>query len=94
MNNNRNSIFSQTLDRVVYTTYFLGAIVPLIALAVLANVFVLPVVTDRFAWLGLVGLVFSTASLSLGSFLALRRTTHHTLDRMSADNRRLNARFP
>jgi putative nucleotidyltransferase with HDIG domain len=91
MGKNRNSIFSQKLDRIVYTTYFLGAIVPLVALAVLTNGFVLPVVTDRLAWLGLVALVFSIASLSLGSFLALRRTTHQTLDRMSSDNRRLNA---
>jgi hypothetical protein len=87
---NPNSIFSQKLDRIVYTTYFLGAIVPLVALAVLTNSFVLPSITDRLAWIGLVALVFSIGSLSLGSFLALRRTMHRTLDRMDADNRRLN----
>ncbi len=89
MSKNRNSIFSQKLDRIVYTTYFLGAIVPLIALAVLANEFVLPELTDRLAWLGLVALVFSVGSLSLACFLALRRTVHRTLDRMNSDNRRL-----
>jgi putative nucleotidyltransferase with HDIG domain len=86
---NHNSIFSQKLDRVVYTAYFLGAIVPLVALAVLTNQFVLPTLSDRLAWLGLVALVFSIGSLSLGSFLALRRTTHRTLDQMDSDNRRL-----
>jgi len=91
MSRNRNSIFSQKLDRIVYTTYFLGAIVPLIALAVLTNTFVLPSLTDRLAWSGLVALVFSVGSLSLASFLALRRTMHRTLDRMNSDNRRLTA---
>jgi hypothetical protein len=91
MSKNRSSIFSQKLDRIVYTTYFLGAIVPLVALALLTNEFVLPAVTDRLAWFGLVALVFSIGSLSLGSFLALRRTTHHTIDRMDSDNRRLTA---
>ena len=85
------SIFSQKLDRIVYTAYFLGAVVPLVALAFVAEHFVLPSLTDRLAWVGLVGLVFSIGSLSLGSFFVLRRTTHQTLDRMNRDNRRLGS---
>jgi HD-GYP domain-containing protein (c-di-GMP phosphodiesterase class II) len=88
---NPKSIFSQKLDRVVYIAYFLGAIVPLTALAVLTNEFVMPLLEDRLASMGLVALVFSIGSLSLGSFLALRRTTHRTLDQMNADNRRLGS---
>jgi hypothetical protein len=85
------SIFSQKLDRIVYTAYFLGAVVPLLALAFVAEHFVLPSLTDRLAWVGLVALVLSIGSLSLGSFFALRRTTHQTLDRMDRDNRRLGS---
>ena len=85
------SIFSQKLDRIVYTAYFLGAVVPLVALAFVAEHFVLPSLTDRLAWVGLVGLVLSIGSLSLGSFFALRRTTHQTLDQMDRDNRRLGS---
>jgi hypothetical protein len=91
MSKNQNSIFSQKLDRIVYTTYFLGAIAPLVALAVVTNEFVLPAAADRLAWLGQVALVFSIGSLSLGSFLVLRSTMHRTLDRMNSDNRRLTA---
>ena len=91
MSRNRNSIFSQKLDRIVYTTYLLGAVVPLVALAVLTDEFVLPAIADRLAWFGLVALVFPIGSLSLGSFLVLRRTMHRTIDRMNADNRRLTA---
>jgi hypothetical protein len=85
------SIFSQKLDRIVYTAYFLGAVVPLVALAFVAEHFVLPSLSDRLAWVGLVGLVLSIGALSLGSFFALRRTTHQTLDRMDRDNRRLGS---
>ena len=85
------SIFSQKLDRIVYTAYFLGAVVPLIALAFVAQYFVLPSLTDRFAWAGLIGLVLSIAALSLSAFFALRRTTRQTLERMNRDNRRLES---
>lgn len=83
------SIFSQKLDRVVFTSFFLGAVVPLLALAFVVQNVVLPTVSDRVVWMGLVGLVLSIASLSLGSFLAIRRTTHTTLDQIERDNRRL-----
>ena len=85
------SIFSQKLDRIVYTAYFLGAVVPLVALAFIVQHFVLPSVSDRLAWAGLIGLVLSIASLSLGSFFALRRTIRQTLEQMDRDNRRLES---
>jgi len=85
------SIFSQKLDRIVYTAYFLGAVVPLIALAFVVQHFVLPSLSDRLAWAGLIGLVLSIGSLSLGSFLALRRTIRRTLEQMGRDNRRLES---
>jgi len=85
------SIFSQKLDRIVYTAYFLGAVVPLVALAFVAQHFVLPSLTDRLVSVGLIALVLSIGSLSLGSFFVLRRTTHRTLDQMDRDNRRLES---
>jgi hypothetical protein len=93
MNNAKESasIFSQKLDRIVFTAYFLGAVVPLIALAFVAEHFVLPSVSDRLASIGLIALVLSIAALSLGSFLILRHTTHKTLEKMDRDNRRLES---
>jgi putative nucleotidyltransferase with HDIG domain len=85
------SIFSQKLDRVAFTAYFLGAVVPLVALGFVIEQFVFPVVSDRYVSLGLIGLLTSIAVLSLGSFLALRRTTRHSIDRIDGDNRRLSA---
>lgn len=85
------SIFSQKLDRVAFTAYFLGAVVPLVALYVVLDRFVLPVLSDRYATLGLIGLLTSLSVLSLGSFLALRRTTRRSLDQIDRDNRRLSA---
>jgi putative nucleotidyltransferase with HDIG domain len=84
-----SSIFSQTLDRVVFTAYLLGAVVPLVALAVVVERFVMPTISDRNATLGLIGALVSIAVLSLASFLTLRRTTRRSLDQMDGDNRRL-----
>lgn len=85
------SIFSQKLDRIVYTVYLLGAVVPLVALAFVAQHFVLPSLSDRFASGGLIGLVLSIASLSMGSFFALRRTIRDALQQMDRDNLRLES---
>jgi len=87
----RASIFSHELDRVAFTAYFLGAIVPLIALGVVVDRFVLPTVTDRLANIGLIGAVASIAVLSLASFLTLRRTTRQTLAMIDRENARLAA---
>ena len=87
----RASLFSQKLDRVAFTAYFLGAIVPLLALAVVVDRFVLPTVTDRLASLGLIGSVVSIAVLSLASFLTLRRTTGQSLAISDRENTRLAA---
>jgi putative nucleotidyltransferase with HDIG domain len=83
------SIFSHKLDRAAFTAYFLGAVAPLAALAVVVERFVLPALDDRLAIWGLVGAVASIAVLSLASFLTLRRTTSRSLATMDRDNRRL-----
>ena len=85
----RSSLFSQKLDRSAFAAYLLGAVVPLLALAVVVQRFVLPELRDRLAILGLVGSVASIAMLSLGSFLTLRATTRRSLAEMDSHNQRL-----
>lgn len=85
----RGSIFSQRFDRSVFIGYFLGAVVPLSALAVVVEGYVLPVVSDPLAVTGLIAMVCSIAILSLLSYLVLRRSTKHTLSRIDRDKRRL-----
>jgi len=86
----RRSIFSQNLDHVAFFAYLLGAVVPLIALGVVVDRFVLPDIEDRNATLGLIGALVSIAVLSFASFLTLRRTTRESLERIDRDNRRLS----
>jgi HD-GYP domain-containing protein (c-di-GMP phosphodiesterase class II) len=89
--NHRNSIFSQRLDRTTFTAYFLGAIVPLLALAFVVQRYVIPASPAKNQVLAMIALVGSIAVLSLLSFLVLRKTTHSTLERIDRDNRRLSA---
>ncbi len=84
-----SSIFSHKLDRAAFIAYFLGAVVPLVALVVVVERFVLPALGDRLALLGLIGAVTSIAVLSFASFLTLRKTTSRALTTMERDNRRL-----
>jgi len=86
-----DSIFSQKLDRVAFSAYLLGAIVPLAALAWVVESFVMPEVSDRYLRFALIGAVASIAMLSLAAFLTLRRTTRSSLARMDQDNHRLQA---
>jgi putative nucleotidyltransferase with HDIG domain len=85
------SLFSQTIDRVAVTTYFLGAIVPLVALGVVVDRFALPLMTDRTEMYALIGAVASITVLSMSSFLVLRHVTRRTLRNIDGDNRRLAA---
>ncbi len=87
----RNSIFSQRLDSTTFTAYFLGAVVPLLALGFIVERYVMPTISDKGQVLGMIALVGSIAVLSLLSFLVLRKTTHSTLERIDRDNRRLSA---
>lgn len=83
----RFSLFSQPLDRAVYLAYFLGAVVPLMALAWVGQRFVSP--DDVDARLAPLAAFVGLGILSLASFLALRRTTNQALARLDRDNRRL-----
>lgn len=83
----RYSLFSQPLDRAVYLAYFLGAVVPFMALAWVGQHFVSPDDVDGRAVP--IAIFVGLGVLSLASFLALRRTTHQALERLDRDNRRL-----
>jgi hypothetical protein len=84
------SLFSQRLDRALFATYFLGAIVPLLAAAYLVHRFALPTVEDdSFATMILLGSAVGISLLSLAAFFALRRLSISAVLRMDADNDRL-----
>lgn len=83
------SIFAHSLDRAALVAYFLGAVVPLTALAHLIYSTLLPEMRDSLARTGLVALLFSLAVLSAGAFLLLRRVTLRTVQQMDADKERL-----
>jgi K+-sensing histidine kinase KdpD len=84
-------LFSDKLDRLTFSAYFLGAVVPLIALAIVVERFVLPAVSERNEALGLIVLVTSVAVLTLGSFAVLRSATRRSIARMDRDNHRLTS---
>jgi putative nucleotidyltransferase with HDIG domain len=87
----RPARLSEGLDRLAYSTFFLGAVVPLCALAVTLHRFVIPALDDRgdvAAWI-LAGA--SIAVLSLGSFFALRRLTRRIVAHMDRDNHQLSS---
>jgi HD-GYP domain-containing protein (c-di-GMP phosphodiesterase class II) len=83
-------MFSGEIDRAVFIAYFLGAIVPLIGLGVVVDRYVLPTLTHRNAEIALIAAVISTAALTFGSFLALRKMMRATVTRMNRDNERLS----
>jgi putative nucleotidyltransferase with HDIG domain len=80
---------SDRLDRVAYGAFFLGAVVPLLALTVTLERFVLPGLDDRMAEIAWMLAGVSIGVLSLGSFFTLRHLTRNVLAHMSRDNQRL-----
>jgi putative nucleotidyltransferase with HDIG domain len=90
-NSSRRSIFSQKLDRAALTAYFLGAVVPLVALGFVTERFVFPDLSDSSAAVGLIALVASISVLSFASFMILRRTTSNALAAMDRNNGRLTS---
>ena len=86
------SLFSQNLDRSLFAIYFLGAIVPMLALGYLVQHFALPTVQgDSYATSLILGLASGISFLSLAAFFALRRLSLSAVARMDADNDRLAA---
>ncbi len=87
---NSRSIFSQKLDRAIFVTYFLGAIVPLMALGVASHTYVFPVLrSDPSMTIAMLVAMSSVSLISLGAFFALRRLANGAVVRMNQDNARL-----
>ncbi|MDH3404347.1 MAG: HD domain-containing protein [Acidobacteriota bacterium] len=82
----RFSLLSQPLDRAALLAYFLGGIVPLVALVLFARRYASPALME----LRLGGVILGLALLSLGSFLLLQRATRAALGRAARDNERLS----
>jgi HD-GYP domain-containing protein (c-di-GMP phosphodiesterase class II) len=86
------SLFSQKLDRALFATYFLGAVVPLLAFGYGVQRFALPAVQgDELATNLVLGSAVGIAMLSLAAFFAMRRLSLGAVRRMAADNERLAA---
>ncbi|UCE86697.1 MAG: EAL domain-containing protein [Deltaproteobacteria bacterium] len=92
----RISIFSQKLDRAAFVVYFLGGVVPLVALGVVVDRYALaPFAPERNAYssAALIGVMVSTCALSLTCFFALRRMTRRSLQQIDRDSRQLASLF-
>jgi GAF domain-containing protein len=76
----RLSLFSQRLDRVAHLAYFLGAVVPLAALALAGSRWGL-----RAPGMSPVAFITCAALLTLACFFALRRVARRAVSRMEAD---------
>ena len=87
----RLSIFSQSLDRAAFLAYLLGAVVPVVALAIVIQRFAIPEGSEGPWSHALIALLVSVGGLSVASFLALRRVTWRTIDRVELDKHRLEA---
>ena len=86
------SLFSQKLDRALFATYFLGAVVPLLAFGYGVHQFALPAVAeDALATRIVLGSAFGITVLSLVAFLAMRRLGLGAVRQIDADNDRLAA---
>ncbi len=84
------SIFTQPLDRSIFVTYFLGGIVPLIALGLVLHYHVFPTLkSDLPMTQAMLGVIGGVSLLSLASFFALRRISLGAIERMKSDNLRL-----
>ncbi|MGH0035613.1 MAG: HD domain-containing phosphohydrolase [Myxococcota bacterium] len=84
------SLPSQELDRTVFGTFFLGAVVPLIALGWISQQYVMPRLSaDGLTAVAILGPLIGVAALTLASFFALRRIVHVIVARMDAHNQRL-----
>lgn len=85
-----SSLFDQSIDRSIFVTHFLGAIVPLAGFALVSER-LLDSLADPGERLGLLAAIGAIGMLSLGSFLALRRIVFRTIARAEDQNARLES---
>jgi putative nucleotidyltransferase with HDIG domain len=81
------SLFHQKLDRALFASYFIGAVVPLVVLAWLVHSFALPALAERgLATATVIGALCGAGVLVLSGYFATRRIAKSALARMNADN--------
>ena len=83
------SVDSQPIDRVSFVAYFLGAIIPLLALGYMAETYVFPQVANQLYTIGTIALIVCIGLLSLAAYALLRRSTRKVMQHMHADRARL-----
>jgi putative nucleotidyltransferase with HDIG domain len=89
MSGNRGlqSMFQQNLDRALFASYFVGAVVPMALLAWLVHEFALPELTQQgFKTATVIGVLCGSGVLVLAGYFATRRIAGRALARMDADN--------
>jgi putative nucleotidyltransferase with HDIG domain len=86
----QSRLFTGALDRAAFLVFFLGAVVPLVGMAVVMDRFALPSVENDAVQVALIAGLVSIGVLTLGSFLVLRQMMRRTLSRMNRDNERLS----
>ncbi len=85
------SLFTRQIDRAALTNFVLGAIFPLVALAVVVDLYALPEMESGQMATALIGAVVSIGVLSLGAFLTSRQVTRRTIRRIDQDKLRMGA---
>jgi putative nucleotidyltransferase with HDIG domain len=81
------SLFHQKLDRALFASYLIGAVVPLVVLAWLVHAFALPGLAEQgYATATVIGVLCGAGVLVLSGYFATRRIAQLALARMNADN--------
>jgi len=89
MSENRRfqSLFQQDIDRALFASYLIGAVVPLMVLVWLVHEFALPGLKEQgLATATVIGALCGTGALVLSGYFATRRIAGRALERMDADN--------
>lgn len=81
------SLFHQKLDRALFASYFVGAVVPVLLLAYLVHTFALPSLAERgFATATVIGVLSGAGILVLSGYFATRRIARRELAARDRDN--------
>ena len=81
------SLFQQKLERALFASYFVGAVIPLLVLAWLVHTFAMPGLAERgFATATVLGVLFGAGLLVMSGYLATRRIARREIASRDRDN--------